>query len=178
MANAKTTTKKTVKSAAKKADAAVNAALANSDGAFKHAEDFTASARGHVENFYSQMTDMSEDWRETAEDVAGEIQTRVSRQQEVASELGQHMVDAARTEMSDAVQFANELTQAKTFADALEIQQNYFTSLFERRIERSREMTERTVEVTKEAMSPMNADFGSFFSARPFDAFFRAASKA
>ncbi len=87
-------------------------------------------------------------------------------------------VAAARVEMTDAVEFANELARAKTISDALELQRGYWTKLFETRVERARAMTEASVEATREAFEPMNRSFGSAFAFAPsFDKIFPFASK-
>ncbi|MEM8771522.1 MAG: phasin family protein [Pseudomonadota bacterium] len=177
-ASTKTAAKRSVKTAAKKTESAANGAVQASQDAFKTAEDFTAAAREQFESAMNQFTGASEEWREQAEDVTAELRERFEKNQQLASEMSTEIAEAAREEMSGAVQFANELGQAKTFADVLEIQRDYLTNLFEARMERTQALTGKSVEAAKEAFSPMTTDFGAFFDTNAFQKMFRFPTKA
>jgi hypothetical protein len=169
----KTAAKRTVKPAAKKTE---DAAFANAD-AFKTAEEFTAKAREQFEDTMSYFADAAEDMREKTEDVTAEMRARFEKQQKIAADINTDMVEAAKSEVSDAVQFANDLGKAKTFADMLEIQQAYVANLFETRVARAQDMTAKSVEATKEAFTPMTTDFGAFFDTSAYEKMFRFPAK-
>lgn len=124
-----------------------------------HAENvfgFAESARDQYGAFMKSFGANTEEFQERAHeamDAAREgFETAQSRFQEVNAEA----MDAARQEMSEAVDFANELARAKTVADAFEIQRDYWTNLFETRVERSRSLTQATVEAVRETVEPIS----------------------
>ncbi len=105
-----------------------------------------------------------------AETVRENVESLRSRFETVGGDL----IEAARQDTADAVAFVNELVQAKTVGDALEIQRNYWTNLFETRIERAREWTNASVEATRDAFEPASKalaalpGFAAFEKAFPF----------
>ncbi|MEO1252755.1 MAG: phasin family protein [Pseudomonadota bacterium] len=144
----------------------------------KPAEDFTATAKAQFEDATAQFSESAEEWREQAEDMAADMRARFEKQQQLAADVNGELMEAAKTEVADAVQFANDLGKAKTFADALEVQQAYFTNLFETRVARAQDMTSKTVELAKDAMRPAATDFGAFFDPAAYQKFFRFPTKA
>lgn len=78
---------------------------------------------------------------------------------------------AAREEMTEAADFANELARAKTIGDAMELHQDYWTNLFETRMERFRDMTTETLDVVRKNSAPMNDAMSKMIKATPMDAF-------
>lgn len=154
-ATKKATTKRTVK-AADKPEAAATDVL-------KTAENMTDAAREQFETVMTSFSGNFDEMREQTEEIVGEVQLRVKKTQDHIADVNSTIVEAAREEVTEAVQFANDLAKAKTFADALEIQRDYWTNLFETRMERARDMTETSVEVAREAMTPMSTNFGSMF---------------
>ena len=137
------------------------------------AEDMTAAAQDQFQKMTEMFAGNSEELRAQAETLTEEMRVRVEKTQKALADTNAELVEAARTELSDAVQFTNDLTSAKTFADALTVQQNYWTSLFQNRIERAQDMTQNSVDVARESLTPMNASFGSMFDqSKMFGAFF------
>ncbi len=175
-ATPKTTAKQTVKSTAKKAESPAAASAAGD--ALKTAEDFTAKAREQFEDAMSHFADTAEDMREKAEDMTAEMRARFEKHQQMAAEMNSEFVEAAKEEISDAVQLASDLGKAKTFADAMEIQQAYWSNLFETRVARTQDMTAKTVEAAKEAFTPMATDFGALFDTSAYEKMFRFPGKA
>ncbi len=173
----KTTAKTAAKASAKKADSDVKSALVN-ESMFKSVEDYTASAREQFETMMQSFTGNMDGMRETAEDLAEEMRDRMKKSQDSIAEVNAGFMEAAQTEVADAVQFANNIAQAKSFADALEIQQDYWTKLFESRMERAREMTEASVEAARGTMAPVETSFTSFFDVKAFEKFFPFSVKA
>lgn len=170
-ATPKTTAKRATKTAAKKTQAAAVPAV-------NEAEDFSANVRAQFENMMSQFTGNTDEMREKAEEMTEEMRTRFEKQQQLAANMNAEIVEAAKTEVSDAVQFVSELGQAKTFTDALTIQQDYWSNLFETRMARTQVMTEKTTEAAKEALTPATSDFGAMFDMSAFEKMFRFPAKA
>ncbi len=177
-ATRKSTAKSTVKTAAKSAATSAEKAAPASEDPFKTVEDFTAAARDQfetaIQSFNGNMTGL----REQAEELTGDMRARFEKTQGHINTVNAGLMEAAQTEVADAVQFANDLAQAKTFADALDVQRNYWTNLLETRVECCREMTEASVNVAREAMTPAATSFGSFYDASAFEKFFPFGAKA
>lgn len=161
------TARKTTTKAAPKKAAPAAAKTANPAGdATAMIGEFTAAAQEQFQTAFEAFSGNAE-----------EMQAHFEKAQTQLSETNAELMQAAQTEVSEAVQFANDLTQAKTFADALEVQQAYWTNLFESRVERTRDLTEKTVEATKEVMAPATS-FGDFFDPNAYTKFFPFATKA
>ncbi|MEE2691134.1 MAG: phasin family protein [Pseudomonadota bacterium] len=163
-----TATKKSApKRAAKPAETTAEAAQAFSNTARDQFDTLLAAYNDQAETFRSQT-------EELMETVRGNFETAQTRFQSVNADL----MSAAREEMAEAVDFANELARAKTFADALEIQRGYWTNLFQTRVERTRELTNATVEAARESFEPFSKSLGSAFApTAAFEKFFPFAAK-
>lgn len=176
-ATSKTTAKTTAAQAKEKAAETASAAI-NDDAIFATADNFANAAREQMETLMTAFTGNTDELREKAEAMNEEFRARFEKTQQHVSEMNNELMEAARTEMSDAVQFANDLTQAKSVGDALEIQRGYFSKLFESRIERAREMTENSVALARETATPANGAFAPYFDPKAFEKFFPFAPKA
>ena len=161
----------------KKAPAKKAAAKAETN-AFETAGEFAENAQEYFSEFLANFTDASEDLREQAEDITADVRARFEKQQQLAADVNAELVEAAKSEVSDAVQFASDLGKAKTFADALEIQQAYWTNLFETRTSRTQDLTAKSVDAAKEAFAPFKTDFAGAFDTSAFEKFFRFPAKA
>ena len=157
---------------------AEKAAAKTETTAFEAAGDFAENAQEYFSEFLTNMTDATEDLREHAEDLTADVRARLEKQQKLAADINAELVEAAKLEVSDAVQFASDLGKATTFADALEIQQAYWTNLFETRVARTQDLTSKSVDAAKEAFSPFKTDFVSAFDTSAFEKFFRFPAKA
>lgn len=138
MAQARKTVRKTAKAESANAFETANFAAAN-DQIKTFIEAFAANAetvRGQTEDFLASARE--------------NFETAQTRFQAVGADL----VSAAREEAADAVTFVNDLARAKTVGDALEIQRDYWTNLFETRVERARELTKASVEAARESFGP------------------------
>lgn len=173
-ASRKTAAKKATKSANKTADTATFAAT----DAFKSIESMGMQAQQQFADAMSQFTGKAEDMREYAENITAELTARFEAQQQLATEINADFVEAAKTEITDAVQFTSDLGAAKSVADAMEIQQAYWTNLFQTRTTRMQDLTAKTVEATKETISPAATDFGAFFDTSAFEKMFAFPAKA
>lgn len=169
MATTKTAAKKTTtKSAAPKAEASNPMADIMS---FSNGTEWTAKAKEQFETMMESFGENIEEARAKNEEFAEELQARFKTTQERATETNTRLMEAAQEEVSETVQFANDLTNAKSFADALTIQQSYWKKLFETRIERARELTETSVETARETMKPVEVPFANLKSFEKFFAF-------
>ncbi len=161
----------------KKAPAKKAAAKAESN-AFEAAGDFAENAQEYFSEFLTNMTDAAEDMREQAEDLTADVRARFETQQKLAADVNAELVDAAKSEVSEAVQFASDLTAAKTFTDAMEIQQAYWSNLFQTRVARTQDLTSKSVDAAKEAFAPLKTDFTGTFDTSAFEKMFRFPAKA
>lgn len=139
---------------------------------------FAEAAREQYETALSAFNENAEKFRAQTE----EQFTTARESFETASErLRAASADAlshARDEMTEAVDFANELARAKSISDAFEIQRKYWTNLFETRVERARAFSEVSVEATRDAMKPFGKSLDSAAAFAPaFDKFFPFAAK-
>ena len=176
-ATSKTTAKTTTAEAKQKAEETVSTQI-NDDAMLATADNFANAAREQMETLMTAFTGNADDMREKAEALNEEFRARFEKTQQHVSEMNNELMEAARTEMSDAVQFANDLTQAKSVGDALEIQRGYFSKLFETRIERAREIAENSVALARETAAPANNAFAPYFDPKAFEKFFPFSVKA
>ncbi len=176
-ATRKPAAKTATKTAKPNGDATVKSAPAAND-AFMTAESFTKAAQEQFETLMGAFTGNADEVRGKVTEIAEEMRGRFEKTSKRVADVNAGLVEAARTETADAVQFANDLAKAKTFADALEIQRGYWTNLFETRMERARELTEVSVEAARENLTPVQGDFTPVFDVKAFESFFRFPAKA
>ncbi len=176
-ATSKTTTAETAAETGKTAAESVSI-RSNNDNMFASADGFANAAREQMETLMGAFTGNADEMREKAEALNEEMRARLEKTQKHVTDMNNELMEAARTEMSDAVQFANDMTQAKSVADALEIQRGYFSKLFETRIERARGMTEQSVALARETAAPADGAFTSYFDMKAFEKFFPFSGKA
>lgn len=143
--------------------AAEKAAAEVQETTTKAAEDFTAAAQDQFRQMIDAFTGNSEELREQGAAVADEMRARFEKTQQQVADVNANFVAAAQTEFTEAVQFANDLASAKTFADALSVQQNYWSNLFNTRVERTRELTENSLTVVRETMTPIGGSMTEMF---------------
>ncbi|MEZ5896763.1 MAG: phasin family protein [Parvularculaceae bacterium] len=144
---------------------------------FTAANAFTEAAQDQYEKAMKSFSDNAEQFRAQAEETAATLRESFETAQERFSAVNADFVEAARTEVSDAVEFTNELARAKTVTDAFEIQRAYWTKLFDTRIERTRALTEATTAATRDAFEPLTKSMTTAFGAASFEKFFPSAAK-
>lgn len=146
--------------------------------AFAAAGAWGEAARDQYETALKSFADNAEQLRVQAEEAMQSARESFDAANDRMRSVNAEVMAAARTEMTEAVEFANELARAKSFADALEIQRGYWTKLYEARIERARALTEASTEAAREAFEPFSRSFGGAFAFAPsFDKFFPFSSK-
>jgi len=140
--------------------------------ALASAEKITQAARDQFEQVVSVFNENAETLRAQSEDALETVRENFTAAQERFEAANRELADATREEIADAVDLVNDLGRAKTVADAMEIQRDYWTNLFEARVERSREMTETSVKATREAFEPINKSMSAFGATASFEKLF------
>lgn len=169
-------TKKTVGvRTAKAIDETTHAAA---EQAFSFGNAFTGAAQDQYEKLFSAFNTNAEEMRGVSEEMLSAMRSSFEAAQGRMQELGSEAMNAARDDMKEAVDFANDLARAKTVLDALEIQRNYWSRFFETRMERTRTMTQTSIEAARESLDPISKSFSSAFAAAPaFDKLFAFPTK-
>lgn len=137
-----------------------------------HFEAAADQARTQFERLYANFNDQAETFRGQANELIEAVRTNAEATREHIKSMNAELVEAARTEMAEAVDFANELARAKTVADAFEIQRSYWTRLFETRVERARGLANASVEAARETMEPLSKTLAAAWSPAAFERFF------
>lgn len=153
-------------------------AAQNAFAAFGDVSSFAETARDQYETALKSFNENAEKFRAQTEDTMASAREGFEAASESLRTVSADALTHARTEMTEAVEFANELARAKSISDALELQRNYWTKLFETRVERARAYTQASVDASRSAFGPLNKSFTSAFAFTPaFDKFFPFASK-
>lgn len=141
--------------------------------AFADPAAFADAARDQYETALKSFNDSAEKIRVQTEETMTTARESFEAAGERMRAVSVDAMTAAREEMTEALDFANELARAKSISAALEIQRDYWTRLFETRVERARAVHEASVEATRDAFEPFNRSFTTAFSFAPaFDKFF------
>ncbi len=160
---------KTAKAAAKPVETATT-------DAFASFENVSNAARDQYETFVAAVSENTDTLREQTEEIfetcRGSFETANAQLRSAGAEL----LTAARAEAAEAVEFVNELARAKTVADALEIQRDYWTNLYETRLERARTLAQASFDAARVSFEPLSKSLGAF-PAAGFEKFFPFAAK-
>jgi hypothetical protein len=153
------------------------AAEDHAEASFSTANVFTDAAQQQYESVVKSFTESADEFRTKAEEAAETMREGFETAQERFGAVNADMMNAAREEMTDAVEFATELARAKTVTDAFEIQRAYWTKLFDTRIERTRALTEATTTAARDSFEPFTKSMNSAFGSTAFEKFFPFAAK-
>ena len=137
-----------------------------------HFEAAADQARSQFERLYTNFNEQAETFRGQANDMIETVRSNVETTQAHIKSVNAELVEHVRTEMAEAVDFANELARAKTVADAFEIQRSYWTRLFETRVERARGIANASAEVARETIEPFSKTLTTAFAPAGFERFF------
>jgi len=171
-------TPKTVGKAA--ADSAAKAAKSTETETTKATAQTEEIVSGIQDQFQSAMdafANNADAMRVQAEETFQAVRENTEKTAEHFQTVNSEVATAARDEMADAVDFVNELGRAKSVADAFDIQRNYWTNLFETRVERARKITETSVEAAQDSMKPFNKTMATAFDTTTFEKFFPFAAQ-
>lgn len=147
------------------------------EDAFSTAENMSNAARDQFETIIAKFTENAETFRaqseEMMESVRGNFETAQTRFQTVNADLAA----AARDEAAEAVEFVNSLSRATTLADAFEIQRDYWTNLFETRVERTRDLAKVSMDAARDSFEPFAKSMNAYSPTASFEKFFPFAAK-
>lgn len=177
MATAKKTAagKTTAKTAEAIADAGKTAQAAAND-AFASIETISNAARDQFESFVAAVSENSKSLREQADEMIETYRDSLETAKEHMRTVNAELMNAAREETQEAVEFVNNLARAKSPVDALELQRDYWTKLFETRVQRARELTEASFEAARGSFEPFSTSLNAF-PATGFEKFFPFSAK-
>ena len=121
------------------------------------------TARETYETAFKSFSENAEKFRAEAEESFTTARAGFEAASERLRTVSADTLVHARTEMTQAVDFANELARAKSVADALEIQRGYWTKLFETRAAQMKRATEATAAgssatAAEDRLDPSRAD--------------------
>lgn len=142
---------------------------------FGNTAEWAEKAKEQFETMMSSFSGNFDDVRAQSEEFAETAQARLKAAQDRAAKHNARLMEAAQEDVSSTVQFASDLGKAKTFADALSVQQSFWTNMFETRMERTRELTEAAAEAARDVMTPAEMPFAN---SKMFEKFFAFPAKA
>lgn len=166
----KTTARKTAKTE-------TNATEAKTNDAFVSFENISNATRDQFETFVAAITENSDTLRDQAEEILETCRGSFETANEQFRTAGADLMNAAREEAAEAVEFVNELARARTVADALELQRDYWTKLFETRVARARDLTQASFDAARASFEPLTKSMTAFPAAPAFEKFFPFAAK-
>ena len=140
---------------------------------------YANAAREQFDQLVSEFSSNTDQFRGQLATLTSSVNEGVERTRTHFTEVSTECVEVAKEEMSDAIQYANDLTKAKSLTDVFEINRDYWTNLLEARTEFTRDIAERTMAVTRENAEPFTSQAPNLFAgANLFSKFFTPASKA
>ena len=171
------TPKTAAKTAAQTAEKAAKTVEAETAKMTAQTEDFMTAVQDQFQSAMNAFGDNAETMRVQAEESFHAMRENTEKTAERFQTVNSEIAAAARDEMADAVDFMNELGRAKSMTDAFEIQRNYWTNLFDTRVERARKITETSVEAAQDSLKPINDTMTAAFDTTKFEKFFPFAVK-
>lgn len=167
MAVAKKTARKTVKTVSTVAD-----------DAFTTAETAANGAREQFDTLFAAFTENAETLRDQTEEFFETFRSNFETAQSRLKDTSTELVEDARKEMAEAVDYMNSLARVTSVSDALELHRDYWTNLLETRVERTKELTEASAEAAREAFEPYSKSFSALsFDTAGFEKFFPFSAK-
>ena len=150
----------------------------HANAAFSTMNSFAEQGRAQFESVMSAFTENSETAREHGEEALEAFRATFEATTAKAQEASAEAAELVQEDIAGAVDFAQQLSSAKSVADAIEIQRTYWNSVFETGLERTQKATEAFVETARETADPMNKSFGAFAALTPsMSAFFPISAK-
>ncbi|MGE0410270.1 MAG: phasin family protein [Amphiplicatus sp.] len=134
-------------------------------------ESASTAARDQFERLASLIAENAETMRGQAEDLIDTVQGNLDSARERFTAVNADMLDAAREEASEAVDFIHSLARAKTIGEALEIQRDYWAKLFETRVERTQAFTKASVDAARESFEPFSKSLSAIANNAAFEKF-------
>jgi phasin len=119
--------------------------------------NMSESFRQMAEKSVTQGTEAYDKFKVMAEDATAAAQKSFDAMREGMTVLSTKAMDNARVNTETGVAFVEKVTKAKTFAEVLELQGEFFRSAFERLSSQAKEVQELTLKVTEKAAAPVKA---------------------
>ena len=126
----------------------------------KAQSDFTnmsESFRHMAEKSVTQGTEAYDKFKVMAEEATAAAQKSFDAMREGMTVLSTKAMENTRVNTETGVAFVEKVTKAKTFAEVLELQGEFFRSAFERLSSQAKEVQELTLKVTEKAAAPVKA---------------------
>jgi phasin len=118
---------------------------------------FTESFRDAAEKGVAQSTEAYDKFKVMAEEATAAAQKSFDAMREGMTTLSTKAMENARVNSEAGVAFVEKVTKAKTFAEVLELQGEFFRSAFERLSAQAKDAQELTLKVSEKAAAPVKA---------------------
>ncbi|MEO0879340.1 MAG: phasin family protein [Pseudomonadota bacterium] len=122
-------------------------------------DDAATAIADQIDSAFATFTESTEAMRDQADEMLSMMQTNFETFSQRTQALNADVLEAARDEMTETVEFMSNLARAESPTDALALQQDFWTSLVENRMAFARDFTNGTVEAMRETAEPTNAAF-------------------
>ena len=119
--------------------------------------NMSESFRQMAEKGVSQSTEAYAQFKSLAEDATSAAQQSFDAMREGMTVLSTKAMENAKVNAESGVAFVEKVTKAKTFAEVIEMQGEFFRSAFERLSAQAKEAQELTMKVTEKAAAPFKA---------------------
>ncbi|MCG6857921.1 MAG: phasin family protein [Salaquimonas sp.] len=113
--------------------------------------------RDFAEKAMSQSTEAYEKYKSAAEEATASAQKSFDAMREGVSVLSAKAIENTKTNTEAGVAFVEKLTGAKTLAEVLELQGEFFRSTFEMLASQAKETQDLAVKVGGKAVAPVKA---------------------
>lgn len=122
-----------------------------------------AAFREFAEKGVSQAKDNWEKMKAATEEATDVLETTYSTAAKGAADYGLALIDAARTNMNTAFDFASEVVTAKSMSEMIELSTAYARKQFETATAQTKELTALAQKVATETAEPLKAGMTSAF---------------
>jgi phasin len=122
-----------------------------------------AAFREFAEKGVSQAKDNWEKMKAATEEATDMLETTYSTAAKGAADYGLALIDAARTNMNAAFDFASEIVTAKSVSEVVELSTSHARKQFETATAQVKELTSLAQKVATETTEPLKAGMTSAF---------------
>lgn len=119
--------------------------------------NMSESFRQMAEKGVAQSSEAYAQFKTLAEDATSAAQQSFDAMREGMTVLSTKAMENAKINAETGVAFVEKVTKAKTFAEVIEMQGEFFRSAFERLSAQAKEAQELTMKVTEKAAAPVKA---------------------
>ncbi len=119
--------------------------------------NFTENFREMAEKGVAQSTEAYDKFKGMAEEAGSAAQKSFDAMREGMAALSAKAMENTRANTESGVAFVEKVTKAKSFAEVLELQGEFFRTAFERLSAQAKDAQELTVKVSEKAAAPVKA---------------------